>query len=56
MLVLGAGVLPSTLSEEKSVCVSSSETGPRSWVLGLGEASWEGIEVEKLREVGEGLY
>jgi hypothetical protein len=57
MLVLGAGALPSTFSEEKSVCVSSSEAGPRSWVLGFGEASRDGIEVENVRciEVGEGL-
>lgn len=35
MLVEGAGVLPRTLREPKSVCVVSVEEGPRSWVRGL---------------------
>lgn len=52
MLVLGAGVLPRTLRDEKSVCVSSVEAGPRSWVRGLGDAWGEMGEVENLRDVG----
>lgn len=34
MEVVGAGVLPRTFIEEKSVWVSSSETGPRLVVAG----------------------
>lgn len=49
MLVLGAGVLPSTFRAAKSVCVFSEEAGPRSRVCGLGEAYW-GVEKDMPRD------
>jgi len=52
MLVLGAGVLPSTFKDPKSVCVSSEDAGPRSWDLGLGE-NLKGVVVENCRGLME---
>ena len=53
MLVVGGGVLPSTLSTPKSVCVSSFEVGPRSEVAGMGRAEVWGV-VEMKRDVARG--
>jgi len=44
MEVLGAGVLPRTSREEKSVWVVSEEGGPRSWDAGGRErVRWESV-------------
>lgn len=48
MAVLGTGVLPSTSSVEKSVCVLSSLAGPRS--RDGGAEYWETGEVKRERE------
>lgn len=51
MAVVGAGVLPRTSKEEKSVWVSSLETGPRLEVVGGldGGGSGRWLEVVKAR-------
>ena len=44
MLVLGAGVPPSTFNDPKSVCVLSSDMGPRSCDFGAEERGCGFIE------------
>lgn len=51
--MLGAGVLPSTSREEKSVWVVSVEGGPRSWERGGREAR-RGVVLVILRREDEG--
>jgi hypothetical protein len=51
MLVLGTGMLPSTFSAEKSVCVSSVEAGPRSVVGGGRDLEVRGEGVERARRL-----
>lgn len=49
MAVVGAGVLPRTFMDEKSVWVSSSETGPRSVVAGTFDGGGKDRWVEVVR-------